>query len=187
MTSKRNNTGFTLIETLVAVLLLAFSIAGPLTISSKGLTVALVAKDQTTAFYLAQDAVEFVRYVRDTNMLGGGNWLTGVGAANGINLSNCVSAGGTAKCQFDSLSASAPTVCPSGVCAPLQYNDATNAKQYTYVTTGTVRTIFTRTVSITNPNAGAADEAVLRVVMQWSDIAGSSRSITVTEDLFAWQ
>ena len=49
--------GFTLIETLIAVLILTTAIAGPLTIASKGLTATLVAKDQISAFYLAQDAV----------------------------------------------------------------------------------------------------------------------------------
>lgn len=179
-----NNRGFTLIEMLVAVLLLTLALGGPLTISSKGLIVALVAKDQTTAFYLAQDAVEFVRYVRDTNTLGGGDWLTGSGASAGINLSNCVSATGATKCQFDSLTATAPSTCVSGVCSRMLY-DATTSFSYNY-TTGTP-TIFTRTVSITNPNNGAAYEAVLMVTVSWSTLAGTTRSITVTEDLFNWQ
>jgi prepilin-type N-terminal cleavage/methylation domain-containing protein len=66
--------GFTLVETLVAVLLLTVAIAGPLTIISKSLITALVAKDQVTAFFLAQDAVEYVRFVRDTNKLQDSAW-----------------------------------------------------------------------------------------------------------------
>ena len=191
MTNKLPTGGFTLIEMLVAVFLLTVAISGPLTISSKGLTVALVAKDQTTAFYLAQDAVEYVRSVRDTNTLKGRSWLAGLdGSPNpdtppdGVS-GDCVSAAGTASCYFDSLgnfvSGSANFASCGGDCPKLLYN----APMYNY-TTGT-QTIFKRTVSITSPSNGAANEAVLRVTLSWSDIGGVTRTITVTEDLFNWQ
>src|SRR3990167_9485995 len=82
--------GFSLIETLVAVLLLATAITGPLTIASKSFLVATVAKDQVTAFYLAQDAVEYVRFARDSNKLSGSDWLSG----SVVDLDNCVSTNG---------------------------------------------------------------------------------------------
>ncbi len=98
--------GFTLIETLVAVMILATAIAGPLTLASRALNTSLIAKDQITAYYLAQDAIEYVRYARDTNRLQGGDWLSGAGAADQskiISLTNCVSATG---CYLDSVSQS---------------------------------------------------------------------------------
>lgn len=181
--------GFTLIEMMVAVLLLTLAIGGPLTISGKGLLVALVAKDQTTAFYLAQDAIEYIRYIRDTNSLGGGNWLTGVGSANGVDLTPCVSAAGTRVCYLNTLGAgdipTVPTQCPSNVCSKLYYNDTT--KNFTYTTTGNTPTIFTRAISIRNPVGAATNEAVLSVMVSWSDIANTVRYITVTETLFDWQ
>src|SRR6185437_13507555 len=103
------NKGFTLIETLVAVLLLSIAIVGPMTIAQKGLQTALISKDQATAFNLAQDAIEFVRFARDTNCLvagpGGcpaGNWLHGNGGAGTIALDNCVSTTGTSACYISS-------------------------------------------------------------------------------------
>src|SRR5512146_2123672 len=96
--------GFTLIETMVAVLLLAIAIAGPLTIASKGLSSALIAKDQIGAYYLAQDAVEYVRFARDANRLGGGDWLLGTGgsctSSTCVDLSSCEGASG---CYIDSV------------------------------------------------------------------------------------
>lgn len=63
-TLKQNNTansGFTIIETLVAIAILMISIAGPLTIAQKGLTASVYAKDQIVASFLAQDAMEFIK------------------------------------------------------------------------------------------------------------------------------
>mgnify|MGYP007122130463 CR=1 FL=1 len=72
-----------MIETLIAVAILMISIAGPLTIAQKGLTAAVYARDQVTASFLAQDAMEYMKNMRDYNVkagVGGVNplgWLTG--------------------------------------------------------------------------------------------------------------
>ncbi|MEK7109478.1 MAG: prepilin-type N-terminal cleavage/methylation domain-containing protein [Patescibacteria group bacterium] len=179
------NRGFTLIETLVAVLILVTAIAGPLTIASKGLQTALVAKDQTTAYYLAQDAVEFVRFARDTNRLQGNNWLVGSGSGS-TNLAGCVSGSGAIKCQFDSLANYPlnPASCPGGLCDPMNY-DATN--HYFNYNTNNQRSIFTRAVAITTPVGGSNTEASLVVTVSWSDLPGLTHTITVRENLFDWQ
>lgn len=176
------NNGFTLIETLVAVLILSTAIAGPLTIAAKALNVALVAKDQTIAYYLAQDAVEYVRFARDTNRLGGGDWLTGVGATNGVNLTNCTGANG---CSIDS-SASTITACSSAACTQgnLKYNSSTRF----YSTTGAVLPTFTRIIKLTTPAGGGSIEKTLIVTVAWTDLAGVAHPpITAQENLFDWQ
>lgn len=60
--------GFTLIESLVAITILVMAVTGPLTLASKGLTYASYAKDEITAFYLAREAVDAVRNIRDANI-----------------------------------------------------------------------------------------------------------------------
>lgn len=60
---------FTLVETLVAITVLMIAIAGPLTIASKSLKSALYARDQIVANYLAQDALEVVKNIRDNGYL----------------------------------------------------------------------------------------------------------------------
>ena len=80
---KNKQQGFTIIETLIAITILMISIAGPLTIAHKGLSAATNAREQLTAVYLAQDALESVKNIRDVNMDNGANWLTG--------LSGCIS------------------------------------------------------------------------------------------------
>lgn len=70
--------GFSLVETLVAISVLLLAVVGPLTIAARGLISARFARDQVTAFYLAQDAMEVVRYRRDTNTLRSLSWTTGL-------------------------------------------------------------------------------------------------------------
>ena len=177
--------GFTLIETLLAILVLTVSIAGPLTIASRGLNAALIAKNKTVAFYLAQDAIEFVRYQRDTNRLNNQPWLTG--------LDSCVSATGATACTILSISDTIASC--SGTCPALTFDSSTNVFSYA-ATGGTVTpTIFTRSVYIKTPvcnglgaNCNPADlEAQVISVITWTDVGKLSHTIKVQENLLNWQ
>jgi len=187
--------GFTLIETLIAVLVLMMAIAGPLTLAAKGLQATLIAKDQDTAFYLAQDAVEYVRWVRDTNKLQvpPKSWLTGLdGTANGHTNSSglgglCTSANGTQSCLVDSLK-DTTTSCNAATCSTAINYDTSN-NYFNYVSGSA--SIFARTVNIKTPvcDSGGticnSSEASVTVVVTWND--PMSHSITVREDIFDWQ
>ena len=67
--SKKIDRSFTLIETLVAIAILVVSVMAPLAVASSSYFQARAARDQVVATYLAQEAVEMVRYVRDRNMI----------------------------------------------------------------------------------------------------------------------
>ncbi len=185
----RRNAGFTLIETLLAVLVMTVAIVGPLTIASKSLSTALVAKNRTIALYLAQDAVEYVRFARDTNRLGNTNWLIGNGSASLVNLDPCVSTDGAKTCYFDSTgqNPSVITQCTSNSCTELYFNSTVG--RYTY-DTSTTKTIFVRTVSITTPPPGTSvntSDAVVTVVVSWKDAGNFLRSVTLVYNLLDWQ
>jgi type II secretory pathway pseudopilin PulG len=62
-------TGFTLVETLVAITVLLLVVIGPLTIAQKGIQSAYYATEQTTAVFLAQEAIEGLREMRDASAL----------------------------------------------------------------------------------------------------------------------
>ena len=80
----RNNNGFTIIETLVAIAILMIAITGPLVVSNKSLTAALYAKDQTTATYIGQKSIEWIRNKKDNNiaLLGSENWFNGISSGS---------------------------------------------------------------------------------------------------------
>ncbi len=84
-TNKKKNSGLTLMETLVAISILMTAVAAPLAISAQSLVFANFAKNQISAFYLAQEVVEVVRNIRDENIKNGESWLK--------NLNNCKGSG----------------------------------------------------------------------------------------------
>lgn len=172
--ARRRAQGFTLIETLVAVLLLAVSIAGPLTIASKGLSGAIIARDQMTAFYLAQDAVEYVHFLRDNAKLRTVSWLT--------DLSACTGASG---CYLNTA-AGTVTAC-SGTCPLInKYVNGTSVS-FSYTQGSVTPQQFRRTVTLALPATSEATERVLTVVVSWVAQSGTTRSISVRENIFDWQ
>jgi prepilin-type N-terminal cleavage/methylation domain-containing protein len=186
---KKITQGFTLIETLVAVLLLSTAVVGPLTVASKGLSAALVARDQMVAFYLAQDAVEYVRFVRDSNKLAGLAWLSG--------LADCTGASG---CYLDTLGNDVDSTiggiqpvndCPSassGGCPAIQkYDDGAGHKYFSYLQGASTPQRYVRSITIATPQTGETTEGVLTVQVSWRAQSGLVRYVTVRENVYDWQ
>ncbi|MEK7613166.1 MAG: type II secretion system protein [Patescibacteria group bacterium] len=184
MINKSKNRGFTLLETLVAILIMTTAITGPLTVAYKGFSAATVAKDQITAFFLAQDALEYIRFARDTNRLKGADWINGTGGLSaGIDLSPCVSPN---WCYLDSagLVPTTPTACVGTpvACPTLKYDTAAGTYQYDATDQ---ETMFTRTVSVVSIVSGA--EIVASTTVTWAGQSGITRSVTLFENLLNWQ
>lgn len=72
--------GFTIVETLVAITVLMIAIAGPLVVATRGLSSALASKDQMIASYLAQESMETIKNRRDNNLAEGLLWSDGMDA-----------------------------------------------------------------------------------------------------------
>ena len=60
-------TGFTLLETIISVAILAAMVVGSLTLISKSMQSAFISQNRLIASYLAQEGIELVRNVRDSN------------------------------------------------------------------------------------------------------------------------
>ena len=61
--------GYSLVEVLVAVALLMFAIVGPMTIAVKSSQSAQYAREQNTAFFLAQEGISIINAIRNDNAL----------------------------------------------------------------------------------------------------------------------
>ncbi len=180
--------GFTLVESLVAISILSMSIAATFTAVQSSLQNSSIAKDQTTAFYLAQEAVEFIKNRRDENALISLNesptvtkWLTGI---SDVSADECWFGGGGVNKKSCYIDVTAPTfpvdntiqTCPGGVC-PKLLKDSNNLFGYV---SGTP-TIFTRSIQLTDIVTGR--EVEIKVIMSWTDRWGP-KSFTITENIF---
>lgn len=71
--------GFTLLETMVAISILLTAMGGPFVVTQVALRTARKASHELVATGLAQEAIEYVRYWRDTNTFRGeSSWLVGM-------------------------------------------------------------------------------------------------------------
>jgi len=61
--------GFTLMEAVVAIFVIITGIVGVMTLVTYTITSAQISKDKLIAAYLAQEGIEIVRNIRDTNWL----------------------------------------------------------------------------------------------------------------------
>jgi prepilin-type N-terminal cleavage/methylation domain-containing protein len=178
--------GFTLIETMVAISILVLATLGPLTIAAQGLNQALFARDQVTAYYLADEAVEYIRNIRDDNALAlpKQNWLNG--------LSNCIGH----FCTIDATNAvsltnpsSLPQQCPSqtGNCGIPLKTDDNGTFFYNSSNGGTNQrnSPFTRTITMTPVPSSAgsnANEERIVVTMSWRT-ANLPKTFVISENL----
>ncbi|MBU6310616.1 hypothetical protein KGO06_01635 [Patescibacteria group bacterium] len=158
---------FTLLETLVAVAVLLMALLGPFAIAQQSLRSAYYARDQVTAFYLAQEGVEFVRAVRDENYLRGTPWLQGIEEA-------CTQT----DCTVDFTTFTyAPCVT---ACEPLRVSQI--GKLFNHATGD--QSPFTRTVRIT-ADAENPDERIITVRVSWRS-SGVSREFILEERILDW-
>ncbi len=79
-TNKKNAGGFTIIELIAVVFVVTVGLVGIYTVSSQITAYTTLSFSNLTASYLAQEGIEIVRNIRDTNWLEGSDWNTGLSA-----------------------------------------------------------------------------------------------------------
>ncbi len=164
--------GFTLVETLVAISILLIAIMSPMTIAQSSLSSAGYARNEFVAQYLNQDALEWIKNIKDysamVNMGTPGkttaNWLT----FNGT-LTRCVSGDGSKRCEIDTATstASSTAVLAAGEPPrPIEYNPNSQLYGYDMGSVGS-DTVFGRVISII-PSSDNADEALVIATTTWT-------------------
>jgi prepilin-type N-terminal cleavage/methylation domain-containing protein len=183
----QKNTGFTLIETMVAIFILTLALSALLTLTSNSTFSARYARNEITANYLAQEVADYIRNDRDNivfNQKGG--WTNFLNTYGYTGSNACFSASG---CYFEpaNMLSFPQTVCPGGVCPYFNYDEtATFNDFYTYRTPGTiVKSIFTRKVLMSVPAANP-DELDVTIRLDWLN-GNLPRSRTLQITLLNWQ
>jgi len=159
--------GFTLVETLVALVILTVALVPILTLSSSASRVSISLQDNLISSGLAQEGVEVIRAIRDTNWFNGNPFNLGLG-------SDTIGVSTDYRVEWNSTSNNLSSIGTQ----PLNLNNG----RYTY--SGGSITKFSRTITITKINAGE-----LRVVSQvtWQSRYSISKSVTAESHLFNWK
>lgn len=173
--------GFSLVETLVAISLLTIAIVAPMALTAQSLQSAYYARDQITAFYLAQEAIESIRALRDSQVL----QIALSPSGSSIDLFGPIPQSTSASDKPFTIDtrktdpAQAIQSC-NGPCPPLQ----TDGTLYGYES-GWEDTYFTRTVRAEFV-AGTTDEIRISVTVSWQTGGIQARSFTISSDLYRW-
>ena len=164
--------GFTIIEALVAIFVLTVGIVGCMTLANQVLRTSEISKDRLIAVNLAQEGIEVIRNIRDTN------WLVGTGNWNDNIISDCNGSSLNKQVAYNSTSTEA-------------YADSylkLDSNGYYNYTSGN-DTTFKRKLTVQClefPEAGQYKKMLVEARVYWTS-RGTSKEILMTEHLYDWK
>ncbi len=175
MNARANSKGQTVIEAIVAIMLLTTGFLGADAPLSRSFFLNRVITDDTKATYLASEGIEIVKNLIDHDIYQGiaGD---GPGWVNPGPLPCC--AAGTYRLDYSSTQLT-PYPFPQSSPTLLKFDPATDAYDYT----GSVNTGFNRWITITYPNVG---EVAVIAHVEWSTGSFTSRNVTLEDHFYNW-
>lgn len=201
--TKDKKGGFTLVETLVALAVILAATVGPVSLITSGIADFSFSKNKLIAANLAQEGIELVRSIRETNVIcdvlngapiwpwnenpeppnpPGGNIFTSLTAGVSADLVTTTSCGGVSG-----VSIIVP-ILSSSCSEKLRFDPSTGI----YGNSGPNASIFTRCVSIrvppSSPDGGipASDQMDIVSTVTWNE-KGIERSMILQERLYNWK
>lgn len=160
--------GFTLIEALVSMVLLTTAIVPSFILASDAVKISIGIRNTLIASNLAQEGVEAVRALRDEN------WFVGQPFATG--LDGCPPPTGC-RVQWNS-----DVLMPIGTNTPLKWDSVSGLYQYT----DGIDSSFSRRITIAQV-PGSPDERVVTSEVTWTERSvTNTKSIVVESHLFDW-
>jgi prepilin-type N-terminal cleavage/methylation domain-containing protein len=170
--------GFTLLEVVAAIFILTLGLGASFSLIQQTMAVASIVESKLTAVYLAQEGIEIIRNVRDTNWLeqrvGLNSWDDG--------LTDC-----DPCCEGDYKTDTSPSLTLNNLLQcdydQLHFLDINEDGFYSYATSGSfVQTKFKRKITIDNTEPG---KAKISVEVKWME-RGKFYNIEVCEDITNW-
>jgi type II secretory pathway pseudopilin PulG len=181
MISHHSQSGFSLVETLVAITVMLLVIVGPMSISSSAARSTSYSSEQVVAFFLAQEGAELAQKARDDlqlqNFAGANSTPWNDFTSSGL-YNECFSTRGCGLQLEDGDSdgdMQSPLDCGSDPCR-LYINDSGGRVRYTYTPTGATTTPYSRILYMTE-TAGREVEVISRVTWQ----TGNQRQLQTVE------
>ncbi len=169
--SHKNKKGLTLIETLVAISVLLMAVVSPMVIYSQSITNTRYAGERITAYYLAQEAIELVKYRINTEFNKNEPWFYTLPDCNSGNCTISIPDG---------------PVCFAGICDSTLYLK-TDGSFYNNISNTPVSdpaSKFKRTVKFAdNPSENGA---LVSSTVTWKN-AGVDKSVTIEEYMTKWR
>ena len=172
MSIRSSQNGFTIIESLVALAILSLSLMPMLVVVTMSSRIATSVKNNLVAAMLAQEGIEVVRAIRDTN------WLNGRAFYIGLNEDAETGTTKDGLVQYDT----ANSLMPYDASAKLYVDN--NSGIYSYDNnSGSSPTLFTRKISVTK-----ISNAELKIISEitWNE-PPRSKIISVEDHLFDWK
>jgi len=155
--------GFTLIETIVAIFLLTAGTVGSFSLIQKVTSFASISSSQFVASYLAQEGIEIIRNIRDTNYLKRQVWDKDIDVTGG---------GGDYRLDYRS------EVFPDATCG----NYLKHTGSFYLCSTDTTSK-FQRQIAIEKPAPG---KMVVSVQVRWSE-RGIQHQVVAQTELYNWR
>ncbi len=169
--------GFTLLEVVAAIFILTLGLGASFSLIQQTLAAASIVESKLTAVYLAQEGIEIIRNIRDTNWLeqriGMNSWDDG--------LTGC-----DPCCEGDYKTDTSPSLTLNNLLQcdydQLHFLDINEDGFYSYATSGSfVQTKFKRKITIeTEPG-----KVMISVEVEWME-RGKFYNIEVCEDITNW-
>ena len=179
-----SQTGFSLIEVLVAISLLLIALVGPMTFFARNSQSTEVANDRAIATFLAQEGAELIQKVRDDRMLEyfldpeADGW-----AQFRDDITVCMN-GTPCGVSIDESGVVNVIDCPSDSDCGLWYNAEADRSGFSHNGAGT-ETQFIRTVELESPSGANDREVEVISRVQWeSTVLSGSQSVEVRTAVF---
>jgi prepilin-type N-terminal cleavage/methylation domain-containing protein len=187
---KRAQGGFTLVETLVAVMILAFAIIGPFVLSAQSLRASRDARSELSATYLALEGIEIVHNIRDNNSgdditASHTNWMNNI-------IATC-KANGCVPDITQQMTPAALIMCPPGLCpnrSTVYYNPTTGLYRQSDVALSSPwqKTTYTRILSVVGVDDPNDPQKQVRITstVTYLGYGHKTRTLSIVDDFYNW-